>query len=123
MRWLDYNPDIVKWSSEEVVIPYISPIDDRVHRYFIDFKVTFKNGLVLLVEVKPHYQTQKPIMKKGKRKTTFLAEAQTYGVNWAKWKTAERYAEERGWQFAVFTEHTLKSLGIKIPSTLPRGKR
>ena len=123
MRWLDMNPDVATWGSEETVIPYISPVDDRQHRYFVDFKVKFKNGRVLLVEIKPDHQTKKPVPKKGKKRSTLLLEAQTYGVNWAKWKAAERYAEERGWKFAVFTEHTLKGLGIKIPSTQPRGKR
>lgn len=123
MRWLDMNPDVATWVSEETVIPYISPVDDRQHRYFVDFKVKFKNGRVLLVEIKPDHQTKKPVPKKGKKRSTLLLEAQTYGVNWAKWKAAERYAEERGWKFAVFTEHTLKGLGIKIPSTQPRGKR
>lgn len=123
MRWCDINPDVKLWNSEEVVIPYISPVDDKPHRYFVDFLVEFQNGTKLLIEIKPHHQTQKPVPKKGKKKTTFLMEAQTYGVNYAKWKAAEKYAEVRGWKFAVFTEHTLKSLGIKIPSTLPRGKR
>ena len=123
MRWLDMNPDVDTWVSEETVIPYISPVDDRQHRYFVDFKVKFKNGKVLLIEIKPDHQTKKPVAKKGKKRSTLLLEAQTYGVNWAKWKAAERYAEARGWKFAVFTEHTLKGLGIKIPSTQPRGKR
>ena len=123
MRWLDMNPDVDTWVSEETVIPYISPVDDKQHRYFVDFKVKFKNGKVLLIEIKPDHQTKKPVAKKGKKRSTLLLEAQTYGVNWAKWKAAERYAEDRGWKFAVFTEHTLKGLGIKIPSTLPRGKR
>lgn len=123
MKWLDMNPDVVSWSSESVVIPYISPIDDRPHRYFVDFKVKFKNGKVLLIEVKPDHQTKKPVAKKGKRKSVILNEAHTYGVNWAKWKAAERFAEERGWKFAVFTEHTLGSLGIRIPSTAKKVRR
>lgn len=123
MRWLDANPDVTKWNSEETVVPYISPVDDKMHRYFVDFKVKFANGAVLLIEVKPDHQTKKPVLKKGKKRSQLLREAETYAVNWAKWKTAERYAEERGWKFAVFTEHTLKSLGIKIPSTQPKGKR
>lgn len=123
MRWLDMNPDVEKWSSEETVIPYISPVDDKKHRYFVDFKVKFVNGSTLLVEIKPDHQTKKPSPKKGKKRSSLLLEAHTYAVNWAKWKAAEKYASERGWKFAVFTEHTLKGLGIKIHSTLPRGKR
>lgn len=123
MKWLDLNNDVKFWSSEEIVIPYMSPVDDRVHRYFPDFKVKFNNGDVLIVEIKPEYQTRKPVFKKGMRKSRMLNEAQTYGTNWAKWKAAERYSTDRGWKFAVFTEHTLSALGIKIPNMQPPGKR
>lgn len=123
MKWLDMNSDVKSWSSEEIVIPYMSPVDDRVRRYFPDFKVKFNNGEVLIVEVKPDYQTQKPVFKNGMSKTRMITEAQTYAVNWAKWKSAERYSTERGWKFAVFTEHTLNGLGIQIPTAQPKGRR
>lgn len=123
MDWLDSNPDVAKWESEEFNIPYISPVDDRQHRYFVDFKVTFANGTTLLIEIKPAHQTVKPVLKKNKKQHTLLEEVKTYSVNYAKWKAAEKYAEQRGMKFAVFTEHTLAQLGIKIPSLVPRGKR
>ena len=123
MEWLCHNPDVVSFQSEEFNIPYISPVDDRQHRYFVDFKVTFTNGTTLLIEIKPAHQTVKPVLKKHKKPHALLEEVKTYSVNYAKWKAAEKYAEQRGMKFAVFTEHTLKSLGIQIPSLVPRGKR
>ena len=106
--WCDKNPQIVKWSSEETIIPNVSPIDGKVHRYFVDFKIKTVNNKVYLVEIKPKAQTLPP---QGKKKTKrFLAEASTYLVNQAKWEYAERYAKARNWEFIVLTE---EELGIK----------
>ena len=123
MEWVDLNPDVELWESEEFHIPYISPVDDRQHRYFVDFKVTFKAGNTVLIEIKPAHQTVKPVLKKGKKQHRLIEEVSTYAVNLAKWHAAERYASDRGMKFAVFTEHTLKSLGINIQGLVPRGKR
>ena len=123
MEWLDLNPDVSLWESEEFHIPYISPVDNRQHRYFVDFKVKFANGSTLLIEIKPALQTKKPVPRKGKKVALLESEVRTYAVNYAKWKAAEKYAAERGMKFAVFTEHTLKSLGINIPGLNPKGKR
>ena len=106
--WCDKNPDIVKWSSEETVVPYISPIDNRPHRYFVDFKIQTRNGKIFLVEIKPEAQTRKP--ESSRRTKRFLTEAQTYLVNQAKWEYATEYAKRRGWEFIILTE---RELGIK----------
>ena len=47
MDWLDRNPDIISWASEEMNVPYKSPVDGRFHRYFPDFivKVKSRDGL------------------------------------------------------------------------------
>ena len=106
--WCDRNPQIVKWSSEETIIPYLSPVDGKVHRYFVDFKIKTVNGKTYLVEIKPAVQTQPP---QGKRKTKkYLQEAATYLVNQAKWEYAKRYAKARDWEFIVITEY---ELGLK----------
>lgn len=106
--WCDKNPDIVKWSSEETIVPYVSPLDGRVHRYFIDFKIKTKNNKTFLVEIKPQSQTQPP---QGKRKTKrLLTEMATYHVNKAKWESATKYAKDRNWEFIILTEY---DLGIK----------
>ena len=116
MKFLDINPDVIQWSSEETVIPYISPVDNKMHRYFIDFTATFKNGQTLLIEVKPKYQTEPPkINKKPKGKKgemRLLQEAQTFAVNDAKWKAADVYAKKNNMKFVIFTENELEMMGI-----------
>jgi hypothetical protein len=112
MTHLDDNPNVVGWSSEEIIIPYLSPVDNRWHRYFPDFLVKSKNkqGLIetIIIEVKPSSQATAP--KTQKRVTQrYITEVMTYGVNQAKWKAAEEYCKDRNWKFVVVTE---KELGI-----------
>ena len=112
MRWCDANPAVEKWGSETVVIPYICQTDNKPHRYFMDFVVKI-NGKTTLIEVKPHSQTLPP--KKPKRKTKkYINEVMTYVKNQSKWAAAEAYAENRGWQFRVYTENELRRLGLRI---------
>jgi hypothetical protein len=111
MKYLDENTNVIYWASEELVIPYVSPVDNRVHRYFPDFvvKVLNKEGkeTTMVLEVKPEKQTRPP---KQKRKTKqFLQEVVTYAINEAKWKAAEMFCLEHGWKFKIITE---KDLGI-----------
>ena len=111
MKWFDDNPNIIWWSSEELAIPYYSPVDKRMHRYFPDFiiKVKRKDDTIMtyVVEVKPEAQTKKPTQK---RKTkNFLRESITYVVNQMKWKAADEFCHAHGWQFKIVTE---KDLGI-----------
>jgi hypothetical protein len=111
MKWFDDNPNIIWWSSEELAIPYYSPVDQRMHRYFPDFiiKVKRKDDTIMtyVVEVKPEAQTKKPTQK---RKTkNFLRESITYVVNQMKWKAADEFCHAHGWQFKIVTE---KDLGI-----------
>ena len=111
-RWCDDNPQILKWCSEETVIPYYYPLDKKYHRYFVDLKFTTTEG-TFLIEIKPKSQTQPP--KKPSRQTAkYLTEAATYVKNQCKWKAAEEYALDRGWKFVVWTEDTIRSMGIKI---------
>jgi hypothetical protein len=107
MVHLDKNINVLEWSSEEVVIPYLSPVDNRYHRYFPDFFVRTKTD-ALLLEVKPHSQSIEPT-KRSKVTKKYLQEVMTYGVNQAKWKAAEEYCLDRKWKFRVITE---KDLGI-----------
>ena len=111
MKWFDDNPNIIWWSSEELAIPYYSPVDKRMHRYFPDFiiKVKRKDDTIMtyVVEVKPEAQTKKPTQK---RKTkNFLRESIAYVVNQMKWKAADEFCHAHGWQFKIVTE---KDLGI-----------
>ena len=110
MVYCDKNQNILEWASEEIAIPYRSPIDNRVHRYFPDFymKVKETNGKIknYVIEVKPAKQTKPP--KKPKRQTKgYIREAFEYARNQAKWKAAREYCADRMWEFKVITEKEL----------------
>ena len=105
MIYCDTNEDIVQWSSEEIVIPYVSPLDNRYHRYFPDFFIKKKDNTCVIVEIKPHKETQEPKNKSSKK--TYIHEATTYLVNQAKWKAAEEFCKDQKWNFMVMTEKTL----------------
>jgi hypothetical protein len=110
MDWLDNNINVIRWASEEIVIPYVSPIDNKVHRYFTDFYVEAvgRDGETrkMILEVKPKAQTQEP--KRPQRTTKrYITEVMTYGVNQAKWKAAEDYCRHKGWEFRLITETEL----------------
>ena len=109
MLHLDNNSDILEWSSEEIIIPYRSPLDGKIHRYYPDFKIKTINKCIILIEVKPHKQTQEPKIQKRMTKG-YITEVKTCGVNQAKWKAAQEFCEYRGWAFSIMTE---KDLNIK----------
>ena len=108
MMYLDNHPDILQWNSEEIVIPYRSPVDGKFHRYYPDFLVKTKHT-VMIIEIKPKKQTTPP-KKPKKVSRQYINEVMTWGVNEAKWKAAEEYCKDRQWKFRVFTED---HLGIK----------
>lgn len=113
LRWCDQNVNILQYGSEEFFIPYVSPIDNRVHRYFPDFiiKVQHRDGSVkrYVVEVKPEKQTKPPKPRKRTTKS-FIYESKTYAVNQAKWRAAEEWCKDRRLEFKLITE---RQLGIK----------
>ena len=104
--WCDKNPSILKWNSEETVIPYKCPTDNRIHRYFVDFKITTCIGKTYLVEVKPAAQCKPPVYP-GKQTQRYLTESLTFMKNQAKWNAATEYSKDRGWEFKIITEHEL----------------
>jgi len=112
MKWCDENPSILEWGSETVIIPYISPVDRKVHRYFVDFfiKVRNKSNEIqkYLIEIKPERFTKPPEIPKKKTKK-FIDEVFQYGINDAKWKAAFEYCQDRGIKFMILTE---KDLGL-----------
>ena len=113
MVYCDKNANVLEWASEEIAIPYVSPVDQRSHRYFPDFymKVKETDGAIkkYVIEVKPLKQCSPP--KKPKRQTKgYIREAFEYAKNQAKWKEAREWCADRQWEFKVVTE---KELGIK----------
>jgi hypothetical protein len=112
MIWADEKPSVVKWRSEETVIPYMSPVDNKYHRYFVDFQVQIRRKddslYTYLIEIKPEAQTRPPVIQRRVTKK-YITEVMTWGKNEAKWKAATEYAKDRGWEFIILTE---KHLGI-----------
>jgi hypothetical protein len=108
MNWCDLNEDVAEWGSEIIAIPYRSPLDRKVHRYFPDFYMKVKDKKYL-IEIKPYRFTQEP--KQPKRRTKrFISEVMQYGVNLAKWESASEFCLDRNWEFKIITE---KELGLK----------
>lgn len=111
--WFDLNPSILKWASEELVIPYWSPADQRMRRYFPDFVIQYKTNTGgvgnAVVEVKPAAQRSMPKVPK-KQTQKYLNEVVTYATNQAKWEAATKWCDEKGWRFVILDEY---DLGIK----------
>lgn len=111
MKYCDTRSNVLEWGSEEIVIPYRSPLDNRIHRYFVDFyvKIQDSDGTVTkyLIEIKPSKQTIPP--KKPQRQTkSYIYEVTEYVKNQAKWKAAKEFCDDRMWKFKILTESELK---------------
>ena len=110
IKYADYNKHIVKWSLEPFHVKYLKPTDGKFHRYFIDLFLEFSSGDKFMVEIKSYNETIPP--KKPKKitnkSTMYYQQAlQTFAVNQAKWKAAEKFAEENNMRFIILTEKEL----------------
>ena len=110
MKYCDSNQNILEWGSEEFWLPYRSPLDNKVHRYFPDFYIKVKEttGKInkMIIEVKPKRQCSEP--KRPKKKTRgYIYEVREYARNQAKWKAAKSYCLDRGYEFKILTENEL----------------
>ena len=105
MKYLDRQPEVLQWNSEEIIIPYKSPIDGKWHRYYPDFWVRTNQG-ESLIEIKPKKQTKPPKLN-PKHKRRYLKEVRVWGINEAKWKAAAEVCENKGWKWQILTEDTL----------------
>lgn len=119
-RYIDVHPEILWWASEEYIVPYKSPIDNRNRRYFPDVVLCKlekdMTKQIYMIEIKPETQTGRPDIRKknatptGRISRRYLNEVKRYGINEAKWSAAEQYCAKRGWKWLIMTE---KHLGIK----------
>ena len=110
MLWADKNPNVLEWSSERIIIPYKSPLDGKIHRYFIDNYMAIKEGNNIkkyLIEIKPFSQTQKPKPSNRKKQSTVLYENTQWVINQAKWEAAKKFAASRNAEFLLLTEKEL----------------
>lgn len=127
MVWLDMNESILEWESEEFCIPYISPKDGKLHRYFPDFRIKHltKNKTIAntLIEIKPKVQTEAPKepKKDGKKyKRRYLSECLTWGINNAKWEAAKNWCAQNNHKFVILTEKDIRNFS---GGTTPYRKR
>jgi hypothetical protein len=108
MNWLDENVNVLNWNSEEIIIPYYSPVDMKMHRYFPDFlaQMKLRDGTLktYLIEVKPNKERTPPTTRVKKQ---YLIEMQTYLVNQAKWAAADEFCKSKGIEFIVIDEFDL----------------
>ena len=113
MKYCDSNQNILEWGSEEIIIPYKSPLDNRYHRYFPDFYIKVKEttGQIkkMIIEIKPKKQCIEPKVQKIKTKS-YVREVCEYVKNQAKWEAATDFCKDRMMDFKVLTE---SELGIK----------
>lgn len=99
-KFCDETPNVLKWSFEEIIVPYESPIDRKTHNYYPDFLIQFKNSNGLqtwMVEVKPKKQTYLKENASKKEKMTWV-------INNAKWNAAKLYCNKNNMEFKIITE-------------------
>jgi hypothetical protein len=112
-RFCDYNSEVLEWGSESIVIPYLNPIDNKVHNYIVDAVIKLKTPTGIkkfLVEVKPYKQTLRPVNKLTKHNKvpkSLIYEQLNYMRNIAKWESAKKWCQKRGFEFTILTEHQL----------------
>jgi len=112
-KWADTNKRVVRWGSENIIIPYVSPLDRKVHRYFVDNFIVFLNAegkpKKYLIEIKPSKSVSKPVVNNRKKKQTMIYEQKTWIINQAKWEAAKKWADKKDYEFLILTE---KELGL-----------
>ena len=111
MRLCDEHPNVAKWASESIKIPYRHPFTGKYTVYVPDFFVVYtdKNGgkHAELVEVKPKAQTNiyDAGKSQGKKKQAV--------INMAKWEAANAYAKHNKIRFRVVSEDQLFHNGTR----------
>ena len=111
MAYCDSSVSIIEWSSEEIIIPYLSPWDKKIHRYFPDFYIKTKqhDGSIkkVIIEVKPKAQCKPPPSQPKRKTKRWFNEVKTWGVNEAKWKYANEWCLDNNMEFKILTEDHL----------------
>jgi len=115
MQYCDLTENVISYQSEEFWIPYRSPLDNKVHRYFPDFFVKYKdrdnNIRTLVVEIKPAKDLKEPNPNPPKRTSAWVYSVKTWAVNQEKWKAAREWCADHNYEFKIMSE---RDLGIEI---------
>ena len=111
MVYCDKNEKVLERGSEEIIIPYVSPWDNKLHRYFPDFamKVKQADGSIkkFIIEVKPKYQCKPPPANPKRKTKQWLNSVKTWTINEAKWKSANEFCLDHNMEFKILTEDHL----------------
>lgn len=111
MKWVDNNPNVIKWNSEGLEIPYIDPVTKKWKRYYPDFTMVVKNNdgheIYYVVEIKPYREVYPPKPSPNKALKSVMYESQMYARNTAKWHAANDFCRKRGLIFKIITEKEL----------------
>ena len=111
MRLCDEHPNVSKWASESIKIPYRHPFTGKYTIYVPDFFVVYvdKRGAkhAELIEVKPKSQTN--VVDAGKSQ----AKKKQAAINMAKWEAANTYAKQNKIRFRVLSEEQLFHQGTR----------
>lgn len=119
MLVLDKNPNVISWSSEKVIVPYVHPVKSaqagtpQYARYFVDFYMKLKVGELIkeyLIEVKPSRQCEKPTAHGNKKTSTILYENVMWAINQAKWEAAKKYCEKKNYKFIIINETNIDKI-------------
>lgn len=110
LDWCCNSSKVKRFSSEELVIPYISKLDGKEHRYFCDFYIELEknDGTLqrLAVEVKPYAKYINAIegVKEGSNKRRFINESIEAQRNRDKWNQITKICKKHGIQFIILHE-------------------
>jgi hypothetical protein len=114
IQWLDQSPNVKRWSSENIMIPYLFEIDKQVHKYFPDiyFEAIDKNNNLkkFLIEIKPDKQKKPPKPPKNKNQKAlknYAMEVKTFIKNQNKWSAAKNFCKDRGIEFLIISEQQI----------------
>jgi len=108
--YMDHNNNVIEWSSEGLIIPYIFKLDGKVHKYYPDVvaKINTRDGIkTFVIEIKPKKQTIEPSKPKNRsldRKRKYEKELFTYSKNISKWEATQEYCDKNGYEFKLITE-------------------
>lgn len=120
--FLDNNTEVLEWASEEIAIPYIKPTTGRVHKYYPDLWIKYRNSkgdiVEEIIEIKPHeeFRVAKVLLEtdfkqmppiRARNPKTKLYKQLTMLINAAKWKAALDFCAKRGIKFRVSTERNM----------------
>jgi hypothetical protein len=111
MMWLDENPNVIEWASEEIFFLYEHPVENRRAKYYPDFFVKMSDGVMRIIEIKPKKETTRPPPQPRQTKA-YLSEVTTWIINSEKWRSAQYYCKKSNMTFELWTEDTLTEMGI-----------